>query len=240
MKKLVVFGLILTMWAASALADECKDYCDPKYEYQEEYDACLDGCRFGLGVESEKNEATVTPTREPSDPDCETDQSLEMGAAKGTITYQYNQYFKYVGTKPDVGATVYFFPKCAIGKIPDTTDSRKNEWIEPHGVFSATVNGIGEYSITELPAGEYNVLIVSKNSTRGSFFEMCKSKGCDLWRRVDASDRENFFGKYFENKEDAFRFILGAGKYKIENTIKVIPNKTIDISWESDFTNTSF
>ncbi|MFH1538736.1 MAG: hypothetical protein ABIH66_07240 [bacterium] len=48
MKKMALLGLTLLLAIiAPAFADECKNYCDPKYEYEGEFSACMAGCAYG-------------------------------------------------------------------------------------------------------------------------------------------------------------------------------------------------
>lgn len=84
---------------------------------------------------------------------------------KGNITWQYN---KVIGTKPDVGAAIYLFPKnnkattaaelvkVANGEMPASKI----------GIYFASVDGYGTYELNNLPAGEYVALYISLKTLR--------------------------------------------------------------------------
>lgn len=84
----------------------------------------------------------------------------KFGSVSGSITWQYNGY---VGTKADTGAFVALILKDGSTKLKDN----KNE---ENGIYSAKVDGLGNYTINGVPEGEYIVVIVSKNTTQGTRF----------------------------------------------------------------------
>ncbi|TQR39104.1 hypothetical protein [Brevibacillus brevis] len=132
-------------------------------------------------VSSEENGATdaATPTAYPVETQgqqsnvdvgeqvARTALPIQKGALKGTITWQYNDF---VGTKPDVNARIYLIPtdfdKNTITDLEESTFLY--ETIAPKGsrLYAAKANGYGNYEIGNVPAGEYHILVVSKQTIR--------------------------------------------------------------------------
>lgn len=84
---------------------------------------------------------------------------------KGNLTWQYN---KFIGTKPDTGATVHLFPKNAkqlktadLVAIEDGRIDAAN-----YGTYFAKADGYGAYEITNLPAGSYVAFYTSLKTMR--------------------------------------------------------------------------
>ncbi|MDX1806603.1 MAG: S-layer homology domain-containing protein [Paenisporosarcina sp.] len=88
-----------------------------------------------------------------------------VGTVKGSVTWQYNDF---IGTKPDVGAKVFLIPNgfkhtnftdlnlfTMIGSIPKLSN-----------LHYAKVDGFGYYELNDVPAGDYTIIITSKNTTR--------------------------------------------------------------------------
>ena len=99
----------------------------------------------------------------PLDTEVQTvDGSTKVGTCtvRGNVVWQYN---RYVGTKADVGAKVLllrrFEPKLDLSPLLDKTDRDK-------GVHVTEVDMLGKYEINGLPPGSYDLLILSKNTTR--------------------------------------------------------------------------
>lgn len=90
-----------------------------------------------------------------------------VGTLKGTVTYQYN---KFIGTKPDVGAQIYIIPTNFDYKAYKEDDFKLyifagiTEGI--NNLYYAEAKGYGTYELTDIPVGEYLVIIVSENNTR--------------------------------------------------------------------------
>ena len=90
------------------------------------------------------------------------DGSTKVGTCtiRGNVVWQYN---RYVGTKADVGAKVLllrrFEPKLELMPLLDETDRDK-------GVYVTEVDLLGKYEIGDLPPGSYDLLVLSKNTTR--------------------------------------------------------------------------
>ena len=94
----------------------------------------------------------------------------EYGNVTGNVTYHYNQYLGYV---PDTGAKVLLIPKNGNAKgsnfsyadflVLSTSLSKKN-------IYTAEVDGAGNYTINHIPAGQYVAVIISKNTTSEEWF----------------------------------------------------------------------
>jgi hypothetical protein len=148
---------------------------------------------------------------------------VKKGKLKGTITWQYNDF---VGTKPDVGATVILFPvhfdKKKMTEKEESLLFMLNTPVPRLNVYTGKVNGVGTYEIPNVPAGDYLVLITSKNTTR------------DFREPIDEPTKA-VWGNYVKNWEQFNLFKLGTHNYEF-STIKIIGNQTIDFSY--DFGNT--
>lgn len=158
-------------------------------------------------------------------------QVIQTGKLTGTITWQYNDY---VGTKPDVKAKIYLFPKnlnqlnlsdvdfnalSAIGVIPTSLKGK---------VFYAEANGNGNFQINSIPSGEYRIYIVSQKTHR------------DLENEDDTNYIKGVMSQYIpDDKIDDFLLVTNATMNKFyTDTVEIIPNDSIDVS--HDFGNTYF
>lgn len=87
------------------------------------------------------------------------------GNIKGTITYQYN---KFIGTRGDVGASVILLNKNAtlgsIGFDPHVGTIGKFSSKSPTDVFYLQVDGLGHYEASNIPSGEYIVVVQSRGT----------------------------------------------------------------------------
>ncbi|KAF1085681.1 hypothetical protein SPSYN_01825 [Sporotomaculum syntrophicum] len=82
----------------------------------------------------------------------------------GLITWQYNDL---IGTKPDVGATVFLMPDKIDKKLSDDEADSYFLGIEsPKGYYYAKTDGNGNYDIQDVAPGKYNVIIVSNSAKR--------------------------------------------------------------------------
>jgi frataxin-like iron-binding protein CyaY len=92
------------------------------------------------------------------------------GSISGSVTWQYNDF---IGTKPDTGAYIALIPmdiEELEGKDHDAFSLLLDTKGED-GIYTIEVDGNGEYVMNDIPAGEYGVLIVSKNTTSGLRFD---------------------------------------------------------------------
>jgi hypothetical protein len=94
-------------------------------------------------------------------------ENTSYGNVKGAITWQYNDF---VGTKPDVGATVILIPKKVKRML---TVKEMNGLVFGHapqdtGIFVATANGYGNFQINNVPSGDYTAIIISAKTRKFS------------------------------------------------------------------------
>ncbi|MGV2887239.1 stalk domain-containing protein [Paenibacillus taichungensis] len=89
---------------------------------------------------------------------------IELGNIKGVVTWQYNQY---IGTKPDVGASVALIPTRVNNKINDPFFAITNKQTDDqnNNIHTTVVDGNGNYNIDDVPAGTYLLYIYSKNTS---------------------------------------------------------------------------
>lgn len=92
----------------------------------------------------------------------------KKGKVVVTVTWQYN---KYVGTKPDTGATVILIPKTYKQKLKVDyvnldlwAGVAVKEQLSQDGIFIETVNGQGRAVFNRVPVGQYTCAIQSKNT----------------------------------------------------------------------------
>ena len=124
--------------------------------------------------------ATITAKAGSKKATCYVQVMESYGTVSGNITWHYNQYRGYV---PDTGARVFLFPtdkSAAKYTTSDYTDflypeNRANQFRDKK-IYCAVADGNGNYTISNIPVGEYYVVIISKN---------CKSEG---WFEADNKD----------------------------------------------------
>lgn len=87
----------------------------------------------------------------------------ELGNIKGVVTWQFNQY---IGTKPDVGASVALIPTRVNLKINDPFFALSNKQTadQNNNIHTTVVDGNGNYNIDDVPSGTYLLYIYSKNT----------------------------------------------------------------------------
>ena len=86
------------------------------------------------------------------------------GSMTGTITYQYN---KYIGTRADVGAGVLLIQ---TNHIPTDMDNlnigHMSVLLDDPTLYYTEVDGMGNYYLDNVPAGEYFLLIKSEETNQ--------------------------------------------------------------------------
>ncbi len=148
------------------------------------------------------------------------------GTVKGLITWQYNDF---VGTKPDVGATVFLLPSSCSNKIKD--EDAVSYFLgtkAPSGFYYAKANGNGNYEIPNVKAGQYTAVIISKNTNRN----VLEETDIDFLKEYILTD---FFSK---DKVEYFCTVNINIHQFVNKDIKVEPKTTLDLS--NDFGNTYF
>ena len=151
----------------------------------------------------------------------------KTGSLTGVITYQYNDF---VGTKADVGADVMLVQ---TNHVPQETDDGIFTVFladsafpgDDPTIYSTEVDGMGNYYFDDIPAGEYYILIRSKNTN------MSPQKA--QWVYGWISD-------YLQNKIspealETLSLWVHTQSHQI-STVNILPNKTARFS--HDFGNT--
>lgn len=142
----------------------------------------------------------------------------KTGSISGVITYKYNDF---VGNRGDTGAKILlvqtnhlptFSDFLNIGAMSTTGDDPT--------VYTTIVDGTGHYQLDNIPAGEYYLVIESKETKESYDIQLIDRKII----------RELFTGKV---SDEAIRYLeLGDGK-KIIKTINIQENQTfrLDKDW---------
>lgn len=95
-------------------------------------------------------------------------KNVGFGTVQGVITWQYN---KFVGTKADVGAQVLLVPinhkPCAADA--NTLNSMKNYFDK--SCYSTEVDGMGNYYLDNIPAGNYIIIIMSEATNQSPDYQ---------------------------------------------------------------------
>lgn len=92
----------------------------------------------------------------------------KTGDITGNITYYYNSYRGHV---PDTGATVYLIPKNGYAKnYTFTLKTFTSKEMNKSGIYYGTVDGMGSYTIQDVPAGEYLIFVISSKTSSEDFF----------------------------------------------------------------------
>lgn len=129
----------------------------------------------------------------------------------GLITYKYNNF---VGNRGDTGAIV-------VAVNTDIHEPEKYEYNKEiqgeNGKYIATVDGKGNYKMTDLPSGNYAIFIVSRNCTGESF-----------------KNTEQLLQEFkdVELAEIKTKTILGLGKSICFENIYLKPNETKELSYD--------
>lgn len=131
-----------------------------------------------------------------------------FGSLTGTITYFYNDFKGHVA---DEGTTVILIPDQAKKLDIDTSGciamlsiSGSHLDLGPK-VFVTTVNGLGSYTLTHVPAGDYLVFLVSGQTSAKGWFDYTDDGETDpaFYKRI----AEGFGGRL--KKDDALKLAEG-------------------------------
>lgn len=120
--------------------------------------------------------ATITAKAGDQQANCEVNVKQTKGSISGNITYYYN---KYKGNVSDTGSLVLLIPMDGTAlKAPAVssyvnwlTPSIINEKYNEYKVYEAKVDGMGTYSLQNIPVGKYKIIIKSNNTTSKSAFD---------------------------------------------------------------------
>jgi hypothetical protein len=144
----------------------------------------------------------------------------KLGSIKGVVTWQYN---KLIGTKADVGASVALIPTQVEEKLNNTLYTLLLQSVPQgsDGIYTAKVDGFGDYNIDDVPAGDYYLLFVSSNTmSDGTIY---KSDEVDL--------KTIFEGDSWDQLENKFKLY----QYELRR-ITIKENKTLTESHDFGYT----
>lgn len=118
------------------------------------------------------NNTTSIPTSAPTSTTKPSyDNNVGYGTVSGNITYHYNQYMGYVA---DTGARVILIPKDGSAKSSDISEVLfsvlTEKTLRDKNIYSAKVDGAGNYSVNHIPEGEYLIFIISNKCSTGLWF----------------------------------------------------------------------
>lgn len=106
---------------------------------------------------------------------CNIQVNQSYGSVSGTITYLYN---KYKGNVSDTNATVLLIPRDGTANSMPTLGSYAMwlmDYINTYGndykVYGTKVDGTGQFNFSNIPIGEYDIFIISKETTCKSWFD---------------------------------------------------------------------
>lgn len=140
-----------------------------------------------------------------------------VGTIKGNITWQYN---KFIGTKPDVGATITLFPvnntPVTVKQVIAVQDGKMDA--SSVGIYYTSVDGFGSYELTDIPAGNYFALYQSSKTFR-NYLEPVES---DIYEQLK---------KYVSDYEDGDFGIDLFNHMYFDIKLKANEQKTISKDW---------
>lgn len=120
--------------------------------------------------------ATITAKVGDQQANCEVNVKQTKGSINGNITYYYN---KFKGNVSDTGSLVLLIPMDGTALKAPAVSSYVN-WLIPsiinekyneYKIYEAKVDGMGTYSLQNIPVGKYKIIITSNNTTSKSAFD---------------------------------------------------------------------
>ena len=143
---------------------------------------------------------------------------VELGTVSGTITYKYNNY---VGNRGDTGAVVYLISK-NVKSLPDSMGLGLTSGC-PDNVYATKVSGTGSYTFSNVPAGEYYIVVISKNTNDNPSYVSGPATWGPAYGLFSAKGQENA--------------LRNAKLYKTRNSsVTVYGNRTTDYSYDFGIT----
>ncbi|MBQ1490697.1 MAG: hypothetical protein IIZ39_01950, partial [Blautia sp.] len=159
-----------------------------------------------------------------------------FGSMTGTITYFYNDFKGHVA---DEGTLVLLIPDKAKNLDIDTSDYLGAFNVSaPHidlgsKVYWTTVNGLGNYTLTHVPAGDYQVFLVSGQTSDEGWFDATDDGETDpaFYKRI-----ANGFGGRLK-KSDALKLAEAVvwNQYTFKN-ITIYANETSNMDYDFGMT----
>lgn len=150
----------------------------------------------------------------------------QCGNVTGVVTYQYN---KYVGTKPDVGAEILLMQTNHTPLYSDAgiflSFSEIENYKEDPMIYCTEVDGMGNYYLDNIPAGYYDLLILSKETNQSPEI-----------REMNAGLIDNYFsGKITAEAIERLKLNAELKSFEFE-TIEVKANQTTRFSKDFGYT----
>lgn len=147
----------------------------------------------------------------------------KCGSMTGTITYQYNQY---IGTRADVGAAVLLIQTNHIPTDMDTLNIGfvSGSYSDPT-LYYTEVDGMGNYYLNNVPAGEYFLLIQSEETNQSPEISELHGKMAENYLK----------GKISSEALDTLKKAMNVYSFVIER-IEVRENQTYHYSKDWGYT----
>ena len=120
--------------------------------------------------------ATITAKAGDQQANCVVNVKQTNGSISGNVTYYYN---KFKGNVSDTGSLVLLIPMDGSA-LEASVVSSYVEWMLPstinekynkYKVYEAKVDGMGGYSLQNIPVGKYKIIITSENTTSKMAFD---------------------------------------------------------------------
>lgn len=175
------------------------------------------------------------------------------GTVSGNVTYHYNQYRGYV---PNTGSIVILKPYRHVfsddrhnyevikddefGKLDYTDIKYLNSYaidkLKQIGIYATKVDGNGNFTIAHVPSGDYQVFIISKETTTGEWFDYYDESISDASDEYYENVADNL-GMYFDDKKlrNLISRAVGYNAYATEK-VTVYKNETSYITHEFPYT----
>ena len=189
--------------------------------------AAIGAIAFGLYMKSGTPGSTQkTPTETASA------KAAKKPTAKLTVevTWKYNNF---VGNKPDTNAAVYLIPTntklsliVEIQNVYICGDKVARD-LSQHGAFVTSVSGTGKAKIQKIPAGKYDLIIISANTN-----EVIND---DLQR-----NSQNILSTHFSAETETARISLRLAQYKNISEQPVTIEDGDDLELSKDFGLTAY
>ena len=145
--------------------------------------------------------------------------SNSYGNVMGMVTWQYN---KFIGTKPDTGADVLLIQTNHKPTKDDNFTLLCFSDLLDETVYSAEVDGSGNYYFDNIPTGDYYILIKSKNTNESPEIQ-----------NVNIGLMRSYLnGKFSEKALQSLELGIRVNSFEMKK-ITVKPNQTerISIDW---------
>lgn len=119
----------------------------------------------------------VKTNKDHEDKSEKSESTTHYGNITGNITYYYNAY---QGHKPDTGAKVILIPTDGVAKNVDIDffsvysplSSLPISTLQQYHLYIGEVDGVGNYVINHVAVGTYKVLMISKETSFGPWFDV--------------------------------------------------------------------